>query len=113
VPGYDRTKAQNIKQARTNLQTISRNSQLWTDYLKGNYEPALTSEGAISVLSYAVIGAILVVTVAGVVLFGVLLTFRIRGPRYGRYGAPKFCMSCGRPLSGFEQFCDRCGSPQF
>ena len=41
VPNFDPTVTMNIKQARTNLQTISRSDSRWTEYLHGNYAPAL------------------------------------------------------------------------
>jgi hypothetical protein len=40
VPGFDNTNAQNIEQARTNLQNVSRSSPLWAHYLEGDYGPA-------------------------------------------------------------------------
>ena len=41
VPNFDPIVTMNIKQARTNLQSIPRLDSRWTEYLRGNYAPAL------------------------------------------------------------------------
>jgi hypothetical protein len=63
---------------------------------------------ASNILLYGVIGAAVVV----LVLVVAFLALRSRGLRGTANGTPKFCESCGSPLSELERFCDRCGAPQ-
>ena len=87
-------------------------TQSLTQAVNSVQPPALSMGGAGNVLLYAVIGAIVVVTV---VLVAVFLALRRRdhgGAAKSTYGASMFCKSCGSPLSGLEQFCDKCGAPQ-
>lgn len=96
----------------TQIQTVTPSSTQTVSQGQTTPTPVLGVGGASSVLSYAVIGLVVVVTI---VLVGVFLMLRSRG-RKGiaepASSAPKFCRSCGSPLSELERFCDRCGAPQ-